>query len=188
MNESAHVTGHGNYSRLAMNRMGLWLFIVSEAALFAAFLYSRYHLTGTDQPEGLNVPLGFVITAILLSSSFFAYRSEKLIAKGDQKGFLKATLIAIGLGLLFLVGVGFEWREALKEFPPPDLFGTVFFTLTGLHAAHLISGLGLLAFVYLRGRRGGYTADDHWGVEGTVRYWHFVDFVWLFVFPTLYLV
>ena len=182
------MTGHGNYSRLAMNRLGLRLFIVSEAALFSAFLFSRYYLTGTSQPHGLNISLGFVITGVLLASSFFAWRSERAIARGDQKGFLRATAITIALGTLFLVGVGFEWKEALAEFPPPDLFGTIFFTLTGLHASHLLSGLVLLVLAFFHGRRGGYSAESHWGVEAIVRYWHFVDLVWLFVFPTLYLV
>ena len=171
-----------------MNRLGLWLFIVSESALFSAFLFSRYYLTGTSQPEGLNISLGFVITAVLLASSFFAYRAERSISRGDRRGFLMSTLITIGLGILFLVGVGFEWKEALAEFPPPDLFGTVFFTLTGLHASHLISGLVLLVLMFFHGRRGGYSVESHWGVEAIVRYWHFVDVVWLFVFPTLYLV
>ena len=178
-------TAHDSH---AINSMGLWLFIVSETALFSAFIFARYYLTGTDQPSELNIGLGYAITAVLLSSSLLAYGAERRIAKGDRRGFLWLTLGTIVLGTLFLVGVGLEWREAAHAFAPPDLFGVVFFSLTGLHATHMVTGLIALCFVWLVGWRGGFGATDHWGVTGVVRYWHFVDAVWLTVFPTLYLV
>ena len=168
--------------------MGLWLFIVSESALFSAFIFGRYYLTGTDQPSTLNITIGYGITAMLLASSVCAYAAERRIRDGDQRGFLRFTLAAIVLGSLFLAGVGIEWREAAHSFAPPNLFGTVFFALTGLHATHMVTGLIALLFIYIQGRQGGYGAADHWGVTGVVRYWHFVDAAWLVVFPTLYLV
>ena len=114
--------------------------------------------------------------------------AERGIARGDRGRFLRFTLAAIVLGALFLVGVGLEWREAAHSFAPPDLYGAVFFSLTGLHAIHMVTGLMVLLFVWVQGRRGRFNAEAHWGVTGVVRYWHFIDLVWLIVFPTLYLV
>ena len=145
---------HTPHNSRAINSMGLWLFIASEAALFSAFIYARYYLTGTDQPGELNIALGFVITAALLSSSLCAYLAERGIARGDRGRFLRFTLAAIVLGALFLVGVGLEWREAAHSFAPPDLYGAVFFSLTGLHAIHMVTGLMALLFVWVQGWRG----------------------------------
>lgn len=169
-------------------RWGLWLFIVSEAALFSAFVAARYLNLGTARPEELNQPLGLLITAILLLSSLTAYRAETCIAHGDRAGFLRNTLRTILLAGVFLVGVVVEWVEGFRYFPPSTRYGTSFFSLTGLHGLHVLSGAVLLLGVYLHGRRGRYGPDDYWPVEGVVKYWHFVDVAWVFIYPTLYLV
>jgi cytochrome c oxidase subunit 3 len=179
---------HERYSRLSINRIGLWLFIASEAFLFMALLASRYYLLGISRPAELNQRLALVITTVLLISSLTAYRAETSMAHGDQAGLQRNILATIGMGLLFMLGVGLEWSEGFAFFPPSTLFGTVFFTLTGLHATHVLSGIILLALVYLRSRQGGYSTQHYWGVEGVVKYWHFVDVAWVFIYPTLYLV
>lgn len=185
----ATVTAHQPaYTRHFMNSLGLWLFIVSEAGLFSVFIFTRYYLTGTDQPEDLNLAIGFGISALLLTSSACAYMAERSIGRGNRTAFVRFTFAAVALGVIFLVGVGLEWAEALDAFAPPDLYGSVFFALTGLHAAHMVTGMLGLSFVGIQGLRGSYGPDEHWGVTGAVRYWHFVDVVWLVVFPTLYLV
>ena len=92
------------------------------------------------------------------------------------------------LGVLFLGLVAYEWSIGVTHFPPSTVFGAIFFILTGMHALHLISGIVILALVYLAARRGAFTPENHWGVEGSVLYWHFVDVVWLSVFITLYVV
>lgn len=185
---SVVTAAHERYSRLAINRLGLWLFIASESCLFLALIASRYYLLGLSRPEELNQVLGLIITSILLLSSLTAYRAETSIAHGDRPVFLRNTLATIIMGLIFMLGVGIEWSEAFAHFPPASRFGTVFFTLTGMHATHVLSGVVLLAIAYRKGRRGGYSSEDHWGVEGVVKYWHFVDVVWVFIYPTLYLV
>ena len=87
---------------------------------------------------------------------------------------------------LFIGGVAMEWTSA--EFGPGTPYGTAFFSMTGLHVSHLLSGLVVLVLVYRLGRRGSFSADDHWGATAAVRYWTFVDAMWLLVvFPTLYL-
>lgn len=179
---------HPASSRLNINRAGLWLFLLSECFLFGALLSSRYYLQGVERPAELNQPLGLVISVVLVLSSLTAYRSETAAAHGDQRRFRQNMLFTIGLGLLFLAGVGIEWAEGFDFFPPSTGFGTVFFTLTGVHAVHVISGMLLLGLVYLRGRDGRFTTGSYWGVEASVKYWHFVDVAWVFIYPTLYLV
>lgn len=185
---SAATVAHAHPSRLRINQLGLWLFIISESFLFAALLSSRYYILGLYRPPELNQPLGLGITTVLLLSSLSAYRAEMSASWGDRAGFRNSLLATIGLGLVFLVGVGIEWREAFHFFPPNTAFGTLFFTMTGVHAFHVLSGLTLLLLVYLNGRRGRYTPESYWPVEGGIKYWHFVDVAWVFIYPTLYLV
>jgi cytochrome c oxidase subunit 3 len=174
--------------RLGTNRLGLWLFIGSETFLFAAVISARYYLLGTDRPEELNQALGLAISMVLLSSSLFAYRGETCAMLGDQRGFRRNIAVTIALGLAFAVGVVLEWREGLEFFPPSTLYGSVFFTLIGLHAFHVLTGVGALSIVLWVGRDGRFGPETFWPVEGVVKYWHFVDVAWVAIFPTLYLV
>ena len=178
---------HRQTPRLAINRLGLWLFIISESFLFAAVISARYYLQGLHRPDELNQPLGLAITAVLLLSSLSAYRAETAGAHGDQVGLRRSLLATIGLAVIFLVGVAIEWAEGFHLFPPSTGFGTVFFSLTGLHAFHVLTGTVVLALVYRASRDGRFGPGNNWPVEGAVKYWHFVDVVWVFVYPTLYL-
>lgn len=186
--EPAVEVAHPHAYRARANHLGLWFFIASEAFLFAAMISSRFVLLGVERPEHLNQGLGLVISFVLLGSSLSAYRGEMAIAHGDTRGMLRYLRLTILLGLVFTAGVVMEWREGLEFFPPSTLFGSVFFTLIGLHAFHVLTGVGALAVVIRLGKRGRFSAHDHWGVEGVVKYWHFVDVAWVFIFPTIYLV
>lgn len=172
--------------QLRSNRLGLWLFFISEAFLFGGLLAARFYLWGNSRPD-LDQALGLTITAVLLISSFFMNRAETSMAYGDQKGFLRGTLITIVLGILFLVGVvGVEWQIA--PFGPGDsAMASVFYTMTGFHAFHVLTGVIFLIVVYRNGRKGIYTQEKHWPVEAAAVYWHFVDVVWVFFYPALYL-
>lgn len=176
--------------QLSINRLGLWLFILSESFLFFAILVSRFYILELKKPAELNQPLGFVISVILLLSSLTAYRCETAAASGDARRFKRNILFTIGLGLLFLVGVWIEWSEGFHFFPSSTAFGMMFFTLTGFHAFHVVTGLVALLVVLLmeEKQKGRFTSGSYWGVEGVVKYWHFVDVAWVFIFPTLYLV
>ncbi len=171
--------------RPSMNQLGLWLFFLSESFLFAALLSARFYLAGTDRPH-VNQPLGLLITTILLVSSLTAFRAESSIARGDRKAFLRYLLATIALGVVFAGGVAYEWSTA--EFTRAEPYGAAFFAMTGLHASHVISGVAMLAMVYFLGARGHFSKESHWGVEAVVKYWHFVDVVWVFFYPALYLV
>jgi cytochrome c oxidase subunit III len=184
---TTHIETSSDYrGKTTTNRIGLWLFILSDAFVFMGLLVSRFYLFGSERPE-LNQALGLLVTGILLASSFFMNRAESAMAFGDVKAFSRGILITLGLGVLFLVGVvGVEWRIA--PFGPGDnAMASVFFMMTGMHALHVLTGVLFLYIVYRNGRRGLYTAERHWPVEAAAIYWHFVDVVWIFFYPALYL-
>ena len=172
------------------SRLGLWLFLLSDAFIFGGLLISRFNLLGLTRPH-LNQLLGLGVTFVLLVSSFFMNRAETSIAHGDQKGFLNGTLITMVLGLLFVIGVvGLEWQLAEIEgvIANKDTAGAIFYMMTGMHAFHVLTGVILLFTVWNKGRKGLYSAENHWGVEAATVYWHFVDVVWIFFYPALYLI
>jgi cytochrome c oxidase subunit 3 len=172
--------------KLVTNRLGLWMFIVSDTFIFGGLFISRINLLGLTRPE-VNQVLGLAVTAVLLVSSFFANRAETSMAHGDRKQFYISTAITMILGILFLAGVvGVEWRTV--PFGPGDgVEGAVFFSMTGYHAFHVLTGVIFLFIVLRNGLRGHYSIEKHWGVEAAVVYWHFVDVVWVFFYPALYL-
>ena len=186
---SAETTVHAPSNRLAMNRLGLWLFLISDAFTFGGMLIARFYLWGNTRPE-LNQQLGFLVTMILLASSFFANRSETAMEFGDLKSFRKFALLTLGLGALFVVGVIFvEWPLAGSHIPmEKNVYGAIFFLMTGMHAFHVLTGLLLLWLTIRKANKGIYSAEKHWGVEAAVVYWHFVDVVWIFYYPALYLI
>lgn len=171
------------------NRLGLWLFLISDTFVFAGLMAMRVNLLGLTRPQ-LNQTLGLVVTAVLLVSSFFMNRGETMLHNGDRKGFLTNTAITFILGLAFLLGVVLvEWRLAIHEGITPDSgpAGAAFFMMTGMHAFHVFTGLILLAIVWVNGRRGLYDVKSY-PVEAAAVYWHFVDVVWIFFYPALYLI
>ena len=185
---STHAAPHESYGyKLATNRLGLWLFILSDSFVFIGLLVARFYLLGDQRPE-LDQSLGLIVTTVLLISSFFMTRAETSIAHGDQRQFVISTLVTLLLGAGFLAGViGFEWR--LAPFGPADgMEGAVFYMMTGMHAFHVFTGVLFLLVVLRNGVRGKYSAERHWAVEACANYWHFVDVVWIFFYPALYLI
>lgn len=177
---------HGAHSRLPINRLGIWLFFFSDALLFAMLAAARFYLTGTERPEELNQLLGLGITSVLLLSSLTAYRAETAFEHGNV-GHGRAMLLAtILMGTFFAVGVAFEW--SIAHWVPSDPFGTAFFSMTGMHALHVVSGVLFLLVIYIRAGKGQFPVGNTWAVTSMVMYWHFVDVVWVFFYPTLYLV
>jgi cytochrome c oxidase subunit 3 len=184
---SALTSTLANYRyQLRSNRLGLWLFFVSEAFMFGGLLVARYYLWGNTRP-GLDQALGLAITAILLLSSFFMNRAETAIAHDDRRTFLVSLMVTATLGVIFLVGVvGFEWGGHIK--PSDGAYGAVLYGMTGMHALHVLSGVIFILIVWNNGRKGRFSAERHWGVEACAVYWHYVDLVWVFFYPALYLI
>ena len=184
--EAAHSRAEALYQPKA-NLLGLWIFFASETFLFAAMISARFFTSGTDKPEHLNQALALLLTAVLLLSSISAYLSEVAIAHDRRRAYMAYTRATFILGLVFLFGVMFEWREALEHFPPSTIYGSAFFALVGLHAFHVLTGVAAFAVMLNLGAQGHFGSQDSWAPEGVVKYWHFVDLMWVFIYPTLYL-
>lgn len=195
LNEESDGDEHSYAYKTGTNRLGLWLFLLSDGFVFAGLLVMRANLLGLTRPH-LNQMLGLFVTAVLLISSFFMNRGETAMKYGDVKAFMKNTIITFVLGLGFLLGVVLvEWRLAAHEGlvasfgnPSTGPLGGVFYMMTGMHAFHVLTGLIFLGVVWNNARKGVYTAEKHWGVEAAAVYWHFVDLVWIFFYPALYLI
>src|SRR5919109_2479836 len=160
------------------NRLGLWLFLISDSFVFAGLLIMRINLLGLSRPD-LNQTLGLFVTAVLLISSFFMNRGETMIHNGDRQGFLSNILITMALGTAFLLGVIIiEWHtipviaepilhlfgepagvEPLK--PSSGVAGAAFFMMTGMHAFHVLSGLIILGIVWYNAKRGLYDVKHY---------------------------
>lgn len=186
---------HSYSYKTGTNRLGLWLFLLSDSFVFAGLMTTRINLLGLTRPP-LNQLLGLAVTAVLLLSSFFMNRGETAMAHGDKRSFMNNTLVTFVLGLGFLLGVVLvEWRLAAEEGlvasfgnPAAGPMGAVFYMMTGMHAFHVFTGLIFLFVVWNNARKDLYSAEKHWGVEAATVYWHFVDFVWIFFYPALYLI
>ncbi len=195
LNEESEGDEHSYDYKTGTNRIGLWLFLLSDGFVFAGLMTARINLLGLTRPH-LNQLLGLGVTSVLLLSSFFMNRGETAMAHGDKKSFMTNTLITFALGLAFLLGVVFvEWRLAAEEGltasfgnPSAGPMGAVFYMMTGMHAFHVLTGLIFLYIVWNNARKGIYSEEKHWGVEAAAVYWHFVDLVWIFFYPALYLI
>jgi cytochrome c oxidase subunit III len=174
--------------------VGMLLFIASEVmffgGLFATYFNARASATGPwGPPEGahaLDLPLAAVLTAILVSSSFTMQFGVWAIRRGDTGKLRMWTAITLGLGILFLAGQLYDY-STLGFGIADGVFGTVFYTLTGFHGAHVFGGVVGLTIVLARALRGQFSARNHVAVEAVSMYWHFVDVVWIGVFSTIYL-
>jgi heme/copper-type cytochrome/quinol oxidase subunit 3 len=178
-------------------KLGIWLFLASEVMLFGA-LFSSYILLRTAAPawphawEILNIPLATLNTVILIGSSVtmvMSWASLELKNFSRFRLYMGATFL---LGLAFLVVKSFEYGSKFEHhlYPSTSNFFAVYFTLTGLHGLHVIGGMIVNAYLWGPGSRMWKTDPRRFTnrVEIAGLYWHFVDLVWIFLFPTIYLV
>lgn len=184
---------HPAYEReAAAVRLGVLVFIVSEAMLFAAFFAAYFGLRGisatwppTPEIRRPELPLVALNTLFLLTSSVTLQWAIGRIRAGDRGGLVRGVAATLALGTLFLAIQAFEFSQ--NGFGISDgVFGSTFYTLTGFHGAHVAAGLAILAAVLRRARRGLVTPERHVAVEAVSYYWHFVDAVWLVLFTTVY--
>jgi cytochrome c oxidase subunit 3 len=190
----AHAAGHGDQdhhgppaanrsSRVEPPLLGMLLFIISEVMVF----FIRIAQGEPWPAPGTNLPVEVagVNTAILVSSSLTMHWAQTSIKNGNRLGLKAGMLTTFLLGLTFLfiqineyANIGFAPQDHAQQ--------TIFYSLTGLHGAHVFIGLLLLAFVTIRSFRGHYSPEEHRGVEVPGIYWHFVDIMWIVVYTTVY--
>lgn len=174
---------------------GALLVVATEATLFALLLAAYFSLRFThggpwppaphDPPELL---LPIVMTALLASSSVPAWLADRDARRGRMDRVAALLGVTAALGLAFLALQAWEYRTTLREFGPrTDAYGSFFFTITGLHGAHVVLGVLALGFVLVFTLLGRYSRGRHLAIEIASLYWHFVHVVWLFVFASLYL-
>ncbi|HVS02224.1 MAG TPA: cytochrome c oxidase subunit 3 family protein [Thermoanaerobaculia bacterium] len=187
--------------------LGMWVFVAQEIMFFGG-LFTAYVVYRFLHPEGfilgsrqLDVVLGGVNTAVLILSSFTMAMAVWSAQTGRRKlltGFLAGTLL---LGTVFLVIKYFEYAEKFQHHLVPgasfhfaspfahsvELFFALYFAMTGMHALHMVIGAGLLLWYIPQAWKGRFTPEYSHPVEIFGLYWHFVDIVWIFLFPLLYL-
>lgn len=180
-------------SRVEPQLLGMLLFIISEVMVFGAFFTAYFFIRvaqGDPWPApGTHLPVDVagVNTAILVSSSFTMHWAQTSIKKGNRFGLKAGMLTTLLLGCAFLFIQINEYANI--GFAPQDQAqATIFYSLTGLHGAHVFIGLTLLLIVTIRAFRGHYTAEEHRGVEVPGIYWHFVDIMWIVVYTTVYVI
>jgi cytochrome c oxidase subunit III len=181
---------------LTNGKIGIWLFLASEVMLFGA-LFASYILIRTgahEWPRGseiLNVPMATFNTLVLITSSVTMVMAWASLMRGRFSTFRIYMLSTVLLGGVFLVVKYFEYTHKFHagHFPSTDNFYAIYFTLTGLHMLHVIGGMAVNAYFWAFGAS-YWKANPVWfanRVENSGLFWHFVDLVWIFLFPTLYL-
>jgi cytochrome c oxidase subunit 3 len=188
--------------------LGMWIFLITEVmffgGLFLAYMLYRvwYPQAWSEGSAELDIVLGGFNTVVLIASSL----TMALAVRAAQTGLRKATvnwlLMTMALGLTFLVVKYFEYAEKFEHHHVPgasfvfegpnagavQIYFSLYFLMTGLHASHMVVGFGLLSVIAWMAYKGRFSPRWYTPVEMSGLYWHFVDIVWIFLFPLLYLV
>ena len=190
----------GGQSPYATNskKFGMWLFLISDSLTFSAmlFAYTYSRVTNPDWPKPFDfspaIIFSTIMTFCLLSSSLTMVLAVHAMNHGDRKATVRWILATMVGGGAFVVLHMSEWLKLINVehvtalYNPwgVPLFGGTFLALTGLHMTHVLCGLIYLTFIAVGVGRGKFKAED---VEVSGLYWHFVDLVWMFIFPLVYL-
>jgi cytochrome c oxidase subunit 3 len=188
------------------DKMGMWLFIFTELLLFG-MLFVVYAVYRSMHPEAfklggeeLDVALGTLNTVILLISSMTVAMSITAIQKGKKNLALALLSITLFIAVIFLVNKYFEWgvkfeygfqpggAELLELGQGTILFFGLYFMMTGIHALHILIGIGLFIYVIMKINKDKIHQTDYVWLENTGLYWHLVDLIWIFLFPLFYLI
>jgi cytochrome c oxidase subunit 3 len=203
---------HEQYDSLerqhASARLGMWVFLGSELLLFAGLLalYAAYRFRYAADFHAAaayaNVTIGTINTYVLLTSSLTVALAIDAVKHGRRSRAVLLLAITIAFGLAFDVLKGIEYAQHWSEGIAPGsyyafaalpahgavLYFTLYYVLTGLHALHVTVGVGVIAWLLVRTRRGDFTRDSYVPLELGGLYWHLVDLVWIFLWPLLYLI
>ena len=187
--------------------LGMWAFLITEVMFFGG-LFTAYAIYRWKFPEAwnegsheLDIGLGALNTAILIGSSLTVVLAIHSAQSGKEKNIVRWLVATIGLGLAFLGVKAIEYSHKfhVHHVPGPDfaredfahdgieLFFGLYFAMTGMHAVHMVIGIGLFLVLIWMALKKKFTPDNHVWLEMCGLYWHFVDIVWIFLFPLLYL-
>lgn len=188
------------------SKLGMWLFIFTELLLFAGLftVYSVYRYVFSDAfhlaSQELDVKIGAINTVILLISSMTIAMSVSAIQLKDKKKTIIFLSVTIILAIVFLVNKYFEWSEKISHGLYPGshklagfghgdtLFFGLYYSMTGLHALHIVIGIILLMVMLVKVAKDNQTFDNFAQLENSGLYWHLVDLIWIFLFPLFYLI
>ena len=188
--------------------LGMWVFLVTEVLFFGG-LFATYMIYRNWYPDAfaaasheLDVTLGTINTAVLITSSLTMALAVRAAQLGQRRLVMMLLILTMVLGAAFLGVKSVEYYHKFVEHhvpgptfhfegghaPNAEMFFNLYFAMTGLHAFHMVIGVGIILIVMVQAWRGVYTPQNHNFVEGVGLYWHFVDLIWIFLFPLLYLI
>ncbi|MBI5374980.1 MAG: cytochrome c oxidase subunit 3 [Candidatus Schekmanbacteria bacterium] len=188
------------------SRVGMWLFLFTELLFFGGLflLYAVFRATHPEEfhraAHDLSITHGFSNVIILLTSSLTMVLSITALQKKDKRASKIFLIVTIILGFAFLVNKFFEWSEKIGHGIYPNspellqrgagetLFYGLYYVMTGLHSLHVIGGVFVLSIMFIFLENGTINGDDYVKLENTGLYWHFVDIIWIFLFPLFYLI
>jgi cytochrome c oxidase subunit 3 len=192
--------------------LGMWIFLITEIMFFGG-LFAVYNIYRSWYPDvfaiassSLNEIIGALNTGVLLLSSFTMVMAVRAAQLGQRKAIVIFLIFTLLLGGVFLGVKAYEWNQKFEEHhipgqaafhlegvPPAEqghaqLFFSIYFAMTGLHALHMVIGVGILLTLLVQALRGRFLASYYTPVDMAGLYWHFVDIIWIFLFPLLYLI
>ena len=184
------IATHRNATGVPTGRLAVWWLLASEIFIFGGLItcFVLFKLNGTPGFEDASltsVTAGAINTFVLLTSSLSVVLAHAAIEKGDQNKSFTYILYTIGFGLVFLIIKTYEYTGKILHGHTitDNLFWSFYYTMTGLHALHVIGGMVIMALISFDIRKG----HNFQRVELVGIYWHFVDLVWIFLFPLLYI-
>jgi cytochrome c oxidase subunit III len=190
--------GHTRGGGMDTALLGMMLFIASEVMFFAALFAAYFNTKATlpvFPPEGTEfldpVGLPIFVTILLVASSFTMQWATGRIRAGDRTGLNRGIAVTLALGVIFLFLQLYDYWVLFSEDDftiGSGVYGTLFFTMTGFHGAHVLGGVIGLAVLLARGMSGQFSRRHHVAVEAVHYYWHFVDVVWIVLFLTIYVI
>jgi cytochrome c oxidase subunit III len=210
--ESEHSFVAHHFHDMAQQReaalLGMWTFLVTEVLFFGG-LFTVYGVYRWAHPEvfadvsgHLSIWLGGINTAVLLCSSLTMALAVRAAQVGGRKSLFWLLMATAGFGVIFLGVKGVEWYIDYQQHLIPgldfryhgqpehlaEMFFVIYFCMTGLHGLHVVIGIVMLVVMAFMARRGSFPPERYMPVEIAGLYWHFVDIVWVFLFPLLYLI
>lgn len=189
--------------------LGMWIFLITEIMFFGG-MFAAYTIYRSSYPNvfglassSLNVTIGAINTCVLLLSSFTMVMAVRAGQLGKKKAIIVFLIITLIFGCAFLGIKAYEWNQKFQEHHVPglsfhlegtplqgqaQLFFSLYFAMTGLHALHMVVGVGILSFIIWKTAQGTYSSKYYTPIDIAGLYWHFVDIIWIFLFPLLYLI